>query len=145
MNIWCDSSYDEARKIAGIGIIAERNGVFGKPISFWHRCEDNNEGELFAIYISAVKSGGEPCTIYSDSQMAIDYINGTYQPKQPMSEKRLKQHIKMRMLAHKIRKVSDNISFEWTKGHRQVYQKKSLGNNICDLMAKMGRAKYYGK
>lgn len=67
MKIFIDSSFDDKKEIAGIGIIIEKNGVIKKPISNYIQAPSNNYAELWACYLGAILSGGAECTIYSDS------------------------------------------------------------------------------
>ena len=149
MKIYCDSSFDDKLQVAGIGIVIERGGQMKKPISFWIPAPNNNYGELWAVYIAAVLSGGKECTIYSDSQTALDYVadrrGKEYENKhrQTWTREQYINHRQMQVLAYKVRHVSPNIKFVKTKAHRKVMQRESLGNRMADLMAQNGRAKFY--
>ena len=39
--------------------------------------------------------------------------------------------------------VLEEVNIEKVKAHEKKYQKLSLGNNMADLLAKNGRAKFY--
>ena len=51
----------------------------------------------------------------------------------------------MMVLAYKIKRANPNISFEWIKAHRNVFQRESIANNMADLLAKKGIAGYIRK
>lgn len=149
MKIFCDSSFDIDNKVAGIGIVINNKSIVKKPISFWIKCSNNNYAELYAIYISSILSGGEKCTIVTDSQTALDYINGNRGKEYEEKHKKLWNreqyinHKQMLLLAYKIKRVSDKLSFEKTKGHTKNFQEHGVCNNLSDLLANLGRSKYY--
>ena len=70
---FCDSSYDERKGIAGIGVIVQ-DGQKRRVYSNWIVASSNNEAELFAIHLASILTEGKG-VIYSDSQTAISYIN----------------------------------------------------------------------
>lgn len=149
MKIFCDASFDSDKKVAGIGIVINKKGVVKKPISFWIKCPNNNYAELYAVYISAILSGGEKCTIITDSQNTLDYINGNRDDKYEEKHKyfwnkeQYINHKQMLLLAYKIKRVSNKLSFEKTKAHTKNFQEQGVCNNLSDLIAKLGRSKYY--
>ncbi len=53
MKAYCDSSFDEKKGIAGIGIVIE-NGTKRRLVSNWIKARSNNEAELFAIYLAGI-------------------------------------------------------------------------------------------
>lgn len=136
---FCDSSFDDKRKICGIGIIIER-GQKQRQYSLWTPANTNNYGELWAIYMAGVLMGGEKGIIYSDSQNAIKYINNEIREK-PRTHEQYIEHQRMRYLAYQIRKLP--VQVEWIKAHTRRLQVKFMGNELSDFMARLGRAKYY--
>ena len=58
------SSFDEKRKIAGIGITII-DGQKQRTFSNWTKCRTNNAGELFAIYVSGILAE-QRGVVYSD-------------------------------------------------------------------------------
>lgn len=143
--IYVDSSYDYKRRIAGIGIVIQENGVMKKPISMWIKAPDNNWGELFGIYQAAILSGGAEAIVISDSKTALEYVKGEreFRTKTDWSLEKYIRHNKMRVLAYKARKVSKNITFEWVKAHTNKLEIKSTFNKLADIYANLGRSKYY--
>lgn len=139
--IWCDSSYDDKCKIAGIGVVIKDRGVKIRNISNWIPAPNNNYAELFAIYQAAILAGGDG-VIYTDSQTALSYLYGSIKDK-PRTKEQYIQHQQMRVLAYKIRRLG--IRVEKVKAHQKVYQEGGICNNMADLMAKYGRSKFYDK
>lgn len=151
MEIWCDASFDDKKKVGGIGIIIKEDGRLKKPISFWIKAPDVNYVELYAIYISSILSGGNDVTIYSDSQTAVDYVqnrrNKTYEEKNKKKWTRAQyiKHQNMKVLAYKINKVSDKIKVVKTKAHTRDYNNDHLNNNLADILSRIGRSKFYDR
>lgn len=150
MKAYCDSSYDERKKTAGIGIVVE-DGNKRRTYSNWFPARSNNEGELFAIYVATILLNGRG-TIYSDSQTAISYIKGEINEDKPRGREQWLNHKYCKFWAYKIRKTlarDENGqylgSIEKIKAHQHNYQTHSIGNRLADLLAKEGRAKFYEK
>lgn len=141
MDIYVDSSFDDKREIAGIGLYI-KNGVKERCISNWIPTDNNNFSEMFGIYLAGILIQGKKGTIYTDSMTALAYINNQVKDK-PRTREQYIRHQKMRILAYKIRRLGCNV--QKTKAHEKKYQKESVGNNIADLLAKNGRAKFYEK
>jgi ribonuclease HI len=139
MDIFVDSSFDDKKGIAGIGLYI-KNGVKERCISNWIPTDNNNYSEMFGIYIASILMQGKQGTIYTDSQTALAYINNQVSDK-PRTQEQYIRHQKMRVLAYKIRRLGCNI--QKTKAHEKKFQRNSLGNNLADLLAKNGRAKFY--
>lgn len=140
MKIWTDCSFDEKKKIAGIGIVTfdgEKRRVYSNYIP----ARSSNEGELFAIYIGAILSGGKG-TVYTDSQNAISYINREIRDKERTQSQWI-NHKHCEFWACKIRKLG--VKVEKIKAHQHNFQTHSIGNRLADLIAKEGRAKFYEK
>ena len=140
MKIFTDSSYDEKRKIAGIGIYVVK-GASNRTISNWIKTDDNNFAEMFAVYQAAILGSGKDCTIYTDSQAVLCYLNRQENPKKPRTQEQYIRHKRLQLLAYKIRKLNPRV--QWTKGHQQYFQSTSVANQIADSLAKQGRAKFY--
>ena len=138
--IYTDSSLDEKRGIAGIGIYIVRDAQ-NETISNWIKTDDNNYAELWAIYQASILGHGKNCIICTDSQSAIQYIKGDENPERPRTQEQYIRYKHMQFLACKIRKLNPRI--EWTKGHLKYYQENAIGNSIADSLSKQGRAKYY--
>lgn len=135
---YCDSSFDEKRGIAGIGIVID-NGSKRRVVSNWIKAHSNNEGELFAIHLASILTEGKG-TIYTDSQVAISYIKGEIKDK-PRTREQFIRHKHCEFWAYQIRQRG--IIPEKIKAHRKVYQTHSMGNRLADLLANEGRAKFY--
>lgn len=148
MKIYTDSSFDEKRKLAGWGVVII-DGQKRRVFSNWTKAPDNNFGEMHAIYMAAVISGGKEATLYTDSQTALDYIEGRrgaeYESKhkKEWTHSQYIRHKQMQLMAYKIKRANPRLAFDKIKGHQRDYKLHALGNNLADLMAKEGRAKYY--
>lgn len=140
MKIFTDSSLDEKKGIAGIGLYIMR-GAQNETISHWIRTDDNNFAELWAIYQASILAHGKDCTIYTDSMTALQYINGYENIEKIRTQEQYIRHKQMQLLAYKVRRLNPHI--EWTKGHLKYYQEHAIGNQIADNLSKQGRAKYY--
>ena len=143
MDIFCDSSFSEQEKRAGIGILIKK-GERQENISTSIPCDNNNIGELYAIYLSAILAGGEKCVIHSDSQVALDFINNSVKSKTRKdfdTQQKWINYNQMRVLAYKTRRLCDNITFTKIKAHRKDNKKDFIANNIADLLAKNGIAR----
>lgn len=138
MIVHCDSSYDDKRGIAGIGIVIQ-NGVKQRTISNWLHCPSNNYGELFAIYLGAILSHGKGI-IYTDSECALAYIEGRIKEK-PRTAEQYRIHQMMRVLAYKINLLKPEV--RKIKAHTGYMKYLEIGNAMSDLLAKQGKAKYY--
>lgn len=140
MKIYTDASFDEKRKIAGIGICIEDN-YKQRIFSLWTKARTINDAELYAIHIASILSEGRGI-IYTDSQTAISYIKGEIKDK-PRTKEQYLNHMQCKYWAAQIKRRK--IQVEKIKGHKKVYQTHQLGNNMADLLARAGRAKYYEK
>ena len=150
MRAYCDSSYDDKRKTAGIGVIIE-NGSERRVYSNWLPARSNNEGELFAIYVSVILMNGRG-TIYTDSQTAISYIKGEIKEDKSRGRDQWLNHMYCKFWAYRIRNlmVKDEngrclLNIDKVKAHQHNYHTHSIGNRLADLLAKEGRAKFYGR
>lgn len=140
MKTYVDASFDDKRNIAGIGIyIKDRQKE--RVFSIWTPSLSINEAELFAVYIGGILSSGQG-EIYTDSQTAIQYINKGVADK-PRTQEQYIRHKRCELWAYKIRKL--NITPQKIKGHQKNMQTHSLGNQMADLLALKGRAKFYEK
>ena len=142
MRIYTDASYDEKRKIAGIGILVCK-GERRDLISNWCDALSINEAELKAIEIACILSGGEPCEVVTDSQTALQYIQEGVKDK-PRSKEQYLRHKHCEFVACKVKKWK-NVTFKKIKGHQNNFQKQSMGNRLADVLASEGRAKYYNR
>lgn len=138
MKAYCDSSYDEKRGIAGIGIVID-NGSKRRVVSNWIKAQSNNEAELFAIHLASILTEGKG-EIYTDSQVAISYIKGEIKDK-PRTKEQYIRHKHCEFWAYQIRKRG--IMPEKIKAHQNKFQTHSIGNRMADLLANEGRAKFY--
>ena len=135
---YCDSSYDEKRCIAGIGVIIEK-GAKKRLISTWIRAQSNNEAELYAIYLASILTEGQGI-IYTDSQTALEYISHDIRDK-PRTREQYLRHMHCMYWAVKIRNRC--VKAEKIKADQKVFQTHSIGNRFADLAANEGRAKFY--
>lgn len=140
MKIFTDSSLDEQKGVAGIGLYIMR-GAQNETVSHWIKTDDNNFAELWAIYQASILAYGKDCIIYTDSQTALQYINGNENIEKLRTREQYIRHKQMQLLAYKVRRLKPHV--EWTKGHLKYYQENAIGNQIADNLSKQGRAKYY--
>lgn len=141
MEIFVDASLDEKKGIAGIGIYVV-NGALNITISHYYKTDSVNEAELWGIYIASILGHGKDCIIYTDSRTALAYVNQEVKEK-PRTHEQYIRHKKMEYLAYQTRRLKPCV--RWVKGHQKYFQELYIGNQISDILAKQGRAKYYGK
>lgn len=139
MEIWTDASFDQHRKVAGWGIVVQ-DGMKERTYSNWFPVENINLAEMFAIHTACVISGGRQCTIYTDSQTALAYINQEVTEKQRTPQQQ-RMHVIMKTLAAKIRRF--NCQILKIKAHQRNMQMPSLNNHQADISAKKGLGKFY--
>ena len=107
MIIYTDSSFNEKHGVAGIGcviICGQQRRIFSK----WIKAENNNIGELYAIYyaLELIRKYPGPHTLYTDSQNAIAYISDNV--KQRVSdEERMKMNYDFQKFEEKVRAELD--------------------------------------
>jgi len=138
MKIYCDASFDEKRGLAGLGLVICK-GSKQQIISNYIPAPDNNYAELWAIYLASILSHGK-ATIYTDSQTALQYIQGEVKEK-PRTAEQLTRHRRMQLLAYKVRRLGATVCK--IKGHEKKFQTHLINNNLSDMAAKQGRAKFY--
>lgn len=133
IEVYVDSSWRDG--IAGYGVYIVTNGVKERFFSNWIKTDNNNYGELWAIYQAAIICACRDAVIYTDSQTALSYIKGTVKDKKRTPEQHIR-HQQMRVLAYQIRRLG--VPVEYIKGH----QKKEYCNNLADLLAHKGLDKF---
>jgi ribonuclease HI len=138
---YSDASFDNQEKVAGIGVVVDK-GVKLSPMSNWIPCMDNNYAELFAIYIAGIMMGGSG-VVYTDSQCAIDYIEGKIREDKPRTHQQYIKHQQKKVLAYKIKKL--NLEVIKVKAHTNNFKMEELNNNDADIQAKRGLAKFYAR
>ena len=138
---YSDASYDKDEKVAGWGVVIDK-GVKTTPASNWIPCEDVNYAELFAIYEAGILLGGSGI-VYTDSQTAIDYIEGRIRDDKPRTHEQYIRHQQKKVLAHKINKL--NLEVRKIKAHSKQMKLEELNNNDADIHAKRGLAKYFAR
>jgi ribonuclease HI len=139
MIAYTDASFNMKNKVGGWGVVIQ-DGLKERHYSSWIPCEDVNYVELFAIYIAGILLEGKG-KVYTDSQTAISYIKGEIRDEKPRTHSQYINHQKMRVLAHKINKL--NLDVVKIKAHSRVIEDKAINNNIADLYARKGLAKYF--
>lgn len=140
VKVFTDASYDDKKHICGMGIVIQ-DGVKQRTISNWCVADSVHYGEMFAIYMAAVLTNGKNATIYTDSAVALAYINGEVKEERQRNTSQYYLHQQMKVLAYKINKLDVNV--EKVKAHANNFKKKSIGNSLADILAKQGRSKYY--
>lgn len=139
MIAYTDASFNMKNKVGGWGVVIQ-DGLKERHYSSWIPCEDVNYVELFAIYIAGILLEGKG-KVYTDSQTAISYIKGEIRDEKPRTHQQYINHQKMRVLAHKINKL--NLDVVKIKAHSRIIEDKAINNNIADLCARKGLAKYF--
>lgn len=139
MRTYSDSSFDEKRKIAGIGVVVYDDGDKKHPHNCSIKARTNNEAELYAIYWASIWNENRGI-VYTDSQTAISYIKNEIKDK-PRTHEQYINHMHCVYWATLIRKRG--IQVEKIKGHRNIFHPHYMGNRSADLEAQEGRAKYY--
>lgn len=146
--IYTDSSYNDKHRVAGIGCVIIE-GQSRKILSNYQKLSSNNEGELFAIWFALLTCPNKEVTLYTDSQSAINYINGNYpknNPHRPLTLEQKENRARLKIWSYKIRQLlKNNPSFrvEHIKAHTNRYQFHYMQNQMADLLAKEGVAKYF--
>lgn len=139
MKVYVDSSFDDKRGVAGIGILLQ-DGLKQRAISTYLHCPSNNYGELFAIYLGAILTHGQGI-IYTDSECALKYVKNEINPDKPRSREQYYNYQMMKVLAYKVRLLNPNV--QKVKAHTGQMKFLSIGNAMADLLAKQGKCKYY--
>ena len=142
MKCYVDSSFDDKRKVAGIGIVIQ-NGEKQQVYSHWIPCNSNNYGELWAVYIASILTHGKQGVIYTDSECALAYLENRINPERPRTQAQYIEHQKMRVLAYKVNRLHPNV--QKVKAHTRQFKFLAIGNAMADLCAKNGRAKFYAR
>lgn len=143
MIIYTDSSFNEKHGVAGIGcviICGQQRRIFSK----WIKAENNNIGELYAIYyaLELIRQYPGPHTVYTDSQNAIAYISDNIKDR-PLTPKQQKNRLECRKWAYRINQIApQGLKIEKVKAHTGHYQFKAINNALADLMAKEGVVKF---
>jgi ribonuclease HI len=135
---YSDASYDDKDKVAGIGVVIDK-GIKDSPTSSWIPCCDVNYAELFAIYQAGILLGGRGI-VYTDSQTAIDYIQGKIRDDKPRTHEQYIKHQQKKVLAYKINKL--DLDVRKIKAHSKELKRGEINNNLADTHARKGLAKY---
>lgn len=138
---YVDASFDEAKKVCGIGIFIQ-DGVKQRTISNWMHADSVNFGEMWAIYTACILLHGKDATVYTDSQTALQYLTQGVKDK-PRTREQYIRHRQMQVLAYKIKKLG--VAVDKVKAHQKACNKTNTSNGLADMLAKMGRAKFYDK
>lgn len=136
-----DASYDNAKKVCGIGIFIQ-DGVKQRTVSNWLQTDSNNYGELWAIYTACILLHGKDATVYTDSQTALQYLTTGVKDK-PRTREQYIRHRNMQVLAYKIKKLG--VAVSKVKAHQRTCNSSATSNNVADMLARLGRSKYYEK
>lgn len=136
MQIWCDASFDNNTKKAGLAITLIRmlspKGINRNYFEIPAYAADNNEAELLAIKFGAeqaIKYKPERINIITDSVVAINAIKN---PEQASG--------KYKKLAFYIRElIGDNFHIYHRKAHTKRKDRYTYEQSVCDMMAKRAR------
>lgn len=124
---YVDSSWRD--DVAGFGVyIVEgaKERIFSNTIP----ADNNNYGELWAVYQAAIFCACHDAVIYTDSQTAIAYIKGTVKEDKERTPEQYRRHQQMKVLAYKINRLG--VRCEYVKGHKR----KEYCNNLADFLAR---------
>ena len=138
MKTYCDSSFDNKRGIAGIGIVID-DGFKRRTFALFTKARTNNEAELFAIHLASILNEGKG-TIYTDSMNAIQMINDRVKDK-PRTREQYLNYMYCKYWAVQIKKRG--IKVEKIQAHSTQFKTHLMGNNLADCLAKEGRSKFY--
>lgn len=138
MKTYCDASFDDKNKVAGIGIVVD-DGYKRRTFAVFTKARTNNEAELFAIHIASILNEGKG-VIYTDSMNAIQMIKGDIRDKQRTREQWINYKHCM-FWAVQIRRRK--IKVEKIKAHSTQFKTHLMGNNLADCLAREGRSKFY--
>lgn len=136
-----DASFDADKKVCGIGIFIQ-DGVKQRTVSNWMHADSINFGEMWAIYTACILLHGRDATVYTDSQTALQYLTQGVKDK-PRTREQYIRHRQMQVLAHKIKKLG--VAVDKVKAHQKTCSRVATANGTADMLAKMGRAKFYEK
>jgi len=139
VKVYVDSSFDERKGLAGIGIVIQK-GLKQRNISTYLHCPSNNYGELFAVYLGAILTHGQGI-IYTDSETAIKFINNEVNPDKPRDKQQYYNYQMMKVLAYKVNLLKPEV--RKVKAHTGQMKFLEIGNAMADLLSKQGRAKFY--
>jgi ribonuclease HI len=145
VKIYTDSSYDDKKRIAGIGCVIIR-GSERHIFSNNFKASTNNEGELFAIWFALNLCPNEKVTLYTDSLSAINLIENPNPKDKTLTPEQRENRARCRYWAYKIRqqiKNLDSFEVEHIKAHTGKFQQHYINNQLADLLAREGRAKFY--
>lgn len=136
-----DASFDADKKVCGIGIFIQ-DGVKQRTVSNFINTDSVNFGEMWAIYTACILLHGKDATVYTDSQTALQYLTTGVKDK-PRTREQYIRHRNMQVMAHKIKKLG--VAVDKVKAHQKVCNRSATSNNVADMLAKLGRSKYYEK
>lgn len=136
-----DASFDADKKVCGIGIYIQ-DGVKQRTVSNWMHADSINFGEMWAIYTACILLHGRNAIVYTDSQTALQYLTQGVKDK-PRTREQYIRHRQMQVLAYKIKKLG--VAVDKVKAHQKTCSIVATANGTADILAKMGRAKFYEK
>ena len=128
IQIFTDGSKTEQGAGAGAAIFITGKHTLSLKFRLDKRCT-NNQSEQVAIlksleYINGLHTAGKKVTVYTDSQMTLDFINNT-SIHTSLIDKIRRQTLKMEQSAW-------NIRFCWVKAHAGIH-----GNELADTLESM--------
>lgn len=144
INIYTDSSFNDKYRVAGVGVVMDF-GVEKKMFKNCFNLPNNNTGELAAIWfaLSIARKYNPPFIIYTDSQTAIDYINGVAEKKKELTAEQLKNRLELKKWAYRIKKIMPNdCQIIHIKAHTGHHNDHATNNDHADKEAKNAVYKY---
>lgn len=136
---YTDATIDK-RGIAGIGIVIIDNDK-RKEYALFTKCRTINGAELQAIHLANILTHGQ-AKIYTDSQVAIFYINNQIKEK-PRTHEQYLNHLECKYWAYQIRK--SRIEVNKVKAHTGHHNEQAGNNKLADTLAMLGSLKYREK
>lgn len=140
IKIYTDSSFNEKYRVAGIGVVIQ-NGPDKKVLNNSIKVSNNNIGEMCAIWyaLNIARRYSGPIEIYTDSQTAINYINGFTPKNKELTLEQKINRLELKKWAYRINKIKpDDCQIIHVKAHTGKYSDHAINNAIADLAAKNG-------
>lgn len=134
LSIYTDGSAQTAPNPGGWGVVVLLNGEFHKELSGHITSATNNDAELiaaingleYALKLTSSFPVETRVTLISDSEIVLNWANGTYKFKQIS---KIDLYDQLRLLVKKM-----NVKTQWVKGHSG-----DVWNSRCDKLANNAR------
>lgn len=144
IKIYTDSSFNDKYKVAGVGVVIDLE-IEKKLFKNCFKLPNNNTGELAAIWyaLSIARKYKPPFIIYTDSQTAIDYINGVAEKKKDLTPEKIRNRLELKKWAYRIKKIMPiECQILHIKAHTGHHNDNAVNNAHADQEAKNAVYKY---